>query len=281
MERKRKKRRILKKLKKLKKPFRLIVLNENTFEEKFSYSLTPLNVIAMLGGFIVVFSVILYLLIVFTPLKNVLVPDFSSYESREDARKARFTADSLTHVLQTQEKYFTDLKLILSGGSPVTQLSDTTKLKEVDLTYQSTELEQKLTDETNNMQGMIRYSGNAKKSEEGVFLFPPVSGSFVASNNSGAVVWQANANESVKSISEGTVIGASFSIEQGNIVIVQHTNNLISIYKNLKILLVSNGKKVKAGESLGWVNEKNGRNEIIFELWKNGQPENISNHYGY
>ena len=53
MERKKKSKEIVKKLK---KPFRLIILNENSFEERFSYSLTPMNLIVMLGGFLVVFA---------------------------------------------------------------------------------------------------------------------------------------------------------------------------------------------------------------------------------
>ena len=46
-------------MKKLKSRFRLTVLNEKTFEEQFSYSLTPLNLIVLFGGFLVVFGTLL------------------------------------------------------------------------------------------------------------------------------------------------------------------------------------------------------------------------------
>jgi hypothetical protein len=75
-------------IKKLKSRFRLTVLNENTFEEKLSYSLTPLNLIIMFGGMLIVFGTLIYLLVAFTPLKNYVIPDYAATEFREEARRA-------------------------------------------------------------------------------------------------------------------------------------------------------------------------------------------------
>jgi len=276
MERKKKKRRILKKLK---KPFRLIVLNENTFEEKFSYSLTPMNVIVMFGGFIVVFAFLFYALIVFTPLKTVLVPDFSSYESRENARVARFKADSLTQILKSQERYYTDLKLILSGSGPTSNLTDTTKLSEVDLNYQTSDLENKIRTELNRTSGMVLYQGKGKSLGNSLLL-APVSGEYSFIPNSNRVKWVANSNEPAKSILDGTVIDVAFSAVDGNAVFIQHAEGIISVYKNLKTVSVGAGKKVKAGENLGFPNSNNGISEIYFEIWKNGSSESIQTYFG-
>lgn len=276
MERKRKKRRILKKLK---KPFRLIVLNENTFEEKFSYSLTPMNVIVMFGGFIVVFAFLFYALIAFTPLKTVLVPDFSSYESRENARVARFKADSLTQVMRSQEKYYADLKLILSGSGPVSNLTDTTKLAEVDLNYQTSEIENKIRAELSQTSGMTQYRRKTN-SMGGSILFPPVEGEYSFVSNSNQVNWKCGVNETVKSILDGTIIETSFSPVDGNRILVQHADGLVSVYKNLKSVSVSMGKKVKAGETLGLPQVKNGSGELLFEIWKNGGAENVQAYFG-
>ena len=276
MERKRKKRRILKKLK---KPFRLIVLNENTFEEKFSYSLTPMNVIVMFGGFIVVFAFLFYALIAFTPLKTVLVPDFSSYESRENARVARFKADSLTQVMRSQEKYYADLKLILSGSGPVSNLTDTTKLAEVDLNYQTSEIENKIRAELSQTSGMTQYRGKTHSMGSSMLL-PPVEGEYSFVPNSNQVNWKCGLNETVKSILDGTIIETSFSPVDGNRILVQHADGLVSAYKNLKSVSVSMGKKVKAGETLGLPQVKNGSGELLFEIWKNGISENIQAYFG-
>jgi len=104
-------------LKKLKSRFRLTVLNESTFEEKLSYSLTPLNLIIMFGGMLIVFGTLIYLLVAFTPLKNYVIPDYASTVYREEARIARMQTDSLFEEVRKNERYLTDLKTILSGGT--------------------------------------------------------------------------------------------------------------------------------------------------------------------
>lgn len=282
MERKRKRKKILKKLK---KPFRLIVLNENSFEERFSYSLTPMNVIVMFGGFLVLFSLLFYSLIAFTPLRTILIPDFSSYESREDARKARLTADSLTAVLKSQEHYFNDLKIILSGGNPISSIPDSipAKIEGVDLNYQASEIDQAVRNELQNSPNTLSPQGT-KIPEAGYLLFPPVSGNmnsnFEPQFGKKGVYWTSVKNEPVKSVLDGTIISSSYTVSDGNTVLIQHPNNMVSAYKNLAVLLKQNGESVKAGEGIGWVGENaNGQGQFYFEIWKNSVPVDPKTYY--
>ena len=282
MERKRKRKKILKKLK---KPFRLIVLNENSFEERFSYSLTPMNVIVMFGGFLVVFSLLFYSLIAFTPLRTILIPDFSSYESRADARKARLMADSLNAVMKSQEHYFSDLKIILSGGNPISSIPDSIpkKVEGIDLNYSVSEIDQAVRNElqttTNNYTPQL-----TKIPEAGYLLFPPVAGS-ISSNfepqfGKKGVYWTSVKNEAVKSVLDGTIISSSYTVSDGNTVLIQHPNNMVSAYKNLAVLLKQNGESVKAGEGIGWVSENaNGQGQFYFEIWKNSVPVDPKTYY--
>jgi murein DD-endopeptidase MepM/ murein hydrolase activator NlpD len=282
MERKRKRKKILKKLK---KPFRLIVLNENSFEERFSYSLTPMNVIVMFGGFLVVFSLLFYSLIAFTPLRTILIPDFSSYESRENARKARLTADSLTAVLKSQEHYFGDLKIILSGGNPITAIPDSIpkKAEGIDLNYNVSEIDQAVRNELQTTPS--NYTPQLTKiPEAGYLLFPPVAGS-ISSNfepqfGKKGVYWTSVKNEAVKSVLDGTIISSSYTVSDGNTVLIQHPNNMVSAYKNLAVLFKQNGESVKAGEGIGWVSENaNGQGQFYFEIWKNSVPVDPKTYY--
>lgn len=275
MERKRKRKRILKKLK---KPFRLIVLNENSFEERFSYSLTPMNVIVMLGGFLVVFSLLFYSLIAFTPLRTILIPDFSSYESRADARKARLMADSLTSVLKSQEHYFSDLKIILSGGKPTSTLPDSVPKGSttVDLSYAISDVDQAVREELDRA-NTVFVTQLGKIPEAGYLLFPPVAGTistnFEPQNGKRGVYWTSVKNEPVKSVLDGTIISSSYTVSDGNSVVIQHPNNMVSTYKNLSVLFKQNGEPVKAGEGIGWVGENaNGQGQFYFEIWKNSVP---------
>jgi murein DD-endopeptidase MepM/ murein hydrolase activator NlpD len=284
MERKKKRKKILKKLK---KPFRLIVLNENSFEERFSYSLTPMNVIVMIGGFLVVFSLLFYSLIAFTPLRTVLIPDFSSYESLADARKARLMADSLNSVLKSQEHYFTDLKIILSGGNPVSSIPDSVPKgsQSVDLTYTISDVDQAVREELDHA-STVFVTQAGKIPEAGYLLFPPVAG-IISSNfepqfGKKGVYWTSVKNEAVKSVLDGTIISSSYTVSDGNTVLIQHPNNMVSAYKNLAVLLKQNGESVKAGEGIGWVSENtNGQGQFYFEIWKNSVPVDPKTYYAY
>lgn len=275
MERKRKRKKILKKLK---KPFRLIILNENSFEERFSYSLTPMNLIVMLGGFLVVFSLIFYSLIAFTPLRTILIPDFTSYESREDARRARLMVDSLNSVLKSQEHYFSDLKIVLSGGKPVSNTPENVPVgsESVDLTYAISDIDKAVRIELDNSKRVFA-TQMSKIPEAGYLLFPPVAGT-ISSNfepqfGKKGVYWTSVKNEAVKSVLDGSIISSSYTVGDGNTVLIQHSNNMVSAYKNLAVLLKQNGESVKAGEGIGWVGENaNGQGQFYFEIWKNSVP---------
>lgn len=115
-------------LKRLKSKFRLTILNENTFEERFSYSLTPMNVIVMFGGLLFVFGLIIYLLVAFTPLKVYLVPGYVDVEYREEARIARMKVDSINSVLLQQQTYLNSV-ITIFNGKHVEQDVDTTASK--------------------------------------------------------------------------------------------------------------------------------------------------------
>ena len=102
-------------LKKLKSKFRLTVINEKTFHEQFSYSLTPMNLIIMFGGFLIVFGALFYVLIAYTPVKRFL-PGYTDQSFNVEAIEARMRVDSLLEVARQQDKYISDLRIILSGG---------------------------------------------------------------------------------------------------------------------------------------------------------------------
>ena len=244
-----------------------------------------MNVIVMFGGFVVVFSLLFYSLIAFTPLRTVLIPDFSSYESRADARKARLMADSLNSVMKSQEHYFSDLKIILSGGNPVSSIPDSIpkKAEGVDLNYNVSEIDQAVRNELQNNPN--NYTPQLTKiPEAGYLLFPPVAGSistnFEPQFGKKGVYWTSVKNEAVKSVLDGTIISSSYTVSDGNTVLIQHPNNMVSAYKNLAVLLKQNGESVKAGEGIGWVGENaNGQGQFYFEIWKNSVPVDPKTYY--
>jgi murein DD-endopeptidase MepM/ murein hydrolase activator NlpD len=277
-------------LKRLKSRFRLTVLNESTFEEKFSYSLTPLNVIIMFGGMLIVFGALIYLLVAFTPLKNYVIPDYASTIYREEARIARIQADSLLEESRKTERYLNDLKVILSGGS-LSNATDTVPSGSAtpDLNYNVSDLDesmrQKISEQDRFSIEAIEETEDRKK---GLILFKPVNGTISSSFNPKeghyGVDLVAPKDDPVKAVLDGTIIAAAFTADEGNIISVQHANNLISVYKHNSVLLRKVGDMVKAGESIAFIGDSGENSEgphLHFELWENGAPVNPTQYLSF
>jgi len=277
-------------LKRLKSRFRLTVLNESTFEEKFSYSLTPLNVIIMFGGMLIVFGALIYLLVAFTPLKNYVIPDYASTIYREEARIARFQSDSLLEESRKTERYLNDLKVILSGGT-LSNSTDTVPSgsAKADLNYNVSELDesmrQKISEQDRFSIEAIEETEDRKK---GLILFKPVNGTISSGFNPKeghyGIDLVAPKDDPVKSVLDGTVIAAAFTADDGNIISVQHANNLISVYKHNSVLLRKVGDLVKAGESIAFIGDSGENSEgphLHFELWENGAPVNPTQYLSF
>lgn len=101
-------------LDKIKESRRLIILNEETFEEQFSLKLSILNVF-ILGtiGAIFLISVTTYI-IAFTPLREY-IPGYSSTELKENALMLGLKSDSLAFELKKNEAYIESVKKVLTG----------------------------------------------------------------------------------------------------------------------------------------------------------------------
>lgn len=277
-------------LKKLKSRFRLTVLNEATFEEKLSYSLTPLNLIIMFGGMLVVFGSLIYLLVAFTPLKNYVIPDYASTGYREEARIARLQADSLFEEVRKNDRYLNDLKVILNGGTLSNTSDSSQSINETpNLNYDVSELDEtmrrKISEQDRFSIEAIEETEDRKK---GLILFKPVNGTifnaFNPKDGHYGIDLVAPKDDPVKSVLDGTVIAASFTADDGNVISIQHANNLVSVYKHNAVLLRKIGDMVKAGESIAFIGDSGENSEgphLHFELWENGSPVNPTQYLSF
>jgi len=102
---------------KLKNRYRIVLINDTTFEEKFSLSLTPMNVFVGFSSFLVFFSIIITLLIIFTPLREY-IPGYSSPDMKKDLAKTLYKADSLEQVLKDKDVYLKNVMNIMQGQIP-------------------------------------------------------------------------------------------------------------------------------------------------------------------
>jgi hypothetical protein len=93
---------------------RLVILNEDTFEEIFSFKLNLMNVfVAATSGAILLIS-FTTVIIAFTPLRE-FIPGYSSSKLKKDATELALKSDSLTLALQQNEAYIKSIKKVLTG----------------------------------------------------------------------------------------------------------------------------------------------------------------------
>lgn len=267
-------------LKKLKHKYRLVVMNDATFEERWSFLLSPLNVFTAVGIITITVIVLTILLIAFTGLKQ-FVPGYPDQDIRDQAYdNAKLLEDQQAQIEQ-QAAYIQNLQIILNGGVP----GDTALMRPDSIN--TLELGQFENSEFDSIQRVLieqedRYNvivDPANSSMSGVLLFTPVRGSVSGSFNTktghyGVDIVSPNKDETIKSVLDGVVIFASYTSDGGKVIQVQHANGIVSVYKHNSTLLKNVGDDVKAGEPIaiiGNTGEETDGPHLHFELWQNGR----------
>ncbi|WP_338406966.1 peptidase [uncultured Flavobacterium sp.] len=93
---------------------RLVILNEDTFEELFSFKLNLMNVfVTVTSSAILLISFTTYL-IAFTPLRE-FIPGYSSSKLKKDATVLALKSDSLSNALKKNEAYIKSIQKVLTG----------------------------------------------------------------------------------------------------------------------------------------------------------------------
>jgi murein DD-endopeptidase MepM/ murein hydrolase activator NlpD len=277
---------------KLKSKFKLVIINDSTFEEKFSLSLTPMNVFVAFSSFLVFFASIIITLIVFTPIREY-IPGYTDTRTIQLAKWANLRVDSLEKALMDKEMYYKNLLNIVHDR---VEYADTAMMQEggkktsENLPGGAGKLEQQLQKEfehTENNDVMEQLS-EISQAINAVHYFAPVKGVvteiYNATEGHYAVDVVTKQNEPVKAISEGRVVLSTWTPETGNIIAIQHRNSLLSIYKHNAVLLKKVGMFVTAGEPVavvGNTGELTTGPHLHFEIWENGKPTNPEDYINF
>jgi hypothetical protein len=112
-------------LKRLRNRYRLVVMNEDTYEEVVKFRLSRLSVYIVMSSVFVLLTVLTVALIVFTPIKYYLPGvGYGDVKQVREYRSLKIKTDSIETALRYKEKYLNDLKKVLSGE--VVKLDTTT-----------------------------------------------------------------------------------------------------------------------------------------------------------
>ncbi len=113
-------------LKRLQNRYRLVVMNEDTYEEVVKFKLSRLSVYIFLSTVFVVLVGLIIALLVFTPLKYYLPGiGYGNAKQMREYKDLTMRTDSIEKDLRFKEKYYDDLHKVLKGNLPVL---DTNKL---------------------------------------------------------------------------------------------------------------------------------------------------------
>jgi murein DD-endopeptidase MepM/ murein hydrolase activator NlpD len=270
--------------------YRLVILNEDTFEEKLSFKLTRLNVFILGSLFSIVLIVGTIFLIAFTPLREY-IPGYSSTKLKKDATKLVYKADSLQQVLEVNNMYIQKVRALLTGEISEVLFDKDSVLQAIKYDKDSINLDPTIVDLEfrQEIESADRYSifDEATKDVDIVF-FAPVTGTLTdvydVEKKHFAVDIAVEMGTPVKSVADGTVIFAEWTAETGNVIIVKHTSGFISIYKHNTALHKHQGDLVKSGEvlaSAGDTGEYSTGPHLHFELWNEGYPVNPINYIDF
>lgn len=239
--------------------YRLVILNESTFEEKISFKLSRLNV--FVTGTLCIIGLIAFttLLIAFTPLREY-IPGYSSTKLKRQATELTYKTDSLVNTLNYTNRYLNNIRMVLKGDIDNNGINRDSLFEQFKLDPSSVDLSPIKEDSLLRAEVALEdkynlFERNSYNTD--LILFPPLSGILSEIYNREkkhfAVDVVAPKDTPIKSVANGIVIFAEWTAETGYVIIVEHKEGLLSVYKHNGSLNKSQGDIVRSGEVIASV----------------------------
>ena len=270
-------------LKNLLNDYKVVVSNDHTFEEKLSFKASKIGVFVLT----LVYSSILILftisVIFFTQLRE-FVPGYSSSDLLARTVYLTQKVDSLEQQITLNNAFYKSIKDVLSGNTEEL-ISREDLLVDSNLTTNSF-----VSISTNSEDSILRkYIENEDKFNltqnelivENKMFFSPIKGDitqgFNFEENHFAIDISADIGTPVKSVLDGKILFSEWSVDTGHVIIIDHGENIISVYKHNSKSLKEQNDFVQAGEVIAYSGNQGSLSSgphLHFELWKNGTPIN-------
>jgi len=275
-------------MRRIRDQYRLVILNEETLEERISFKLSRLNVFVAIGLLSIILVFITTYIIAFTPLKEY-IPGYTDVTLQRRIYELQLRSDSVAFAMRAQERYLEDLRKVLAGDLPNERKmvpADTAQTRNYQNIKDSRSPEDSIlrTEYDNaNKYNLFKSDKSSGKgaSMRNITFFAPIRGivtsEFDPLRKHFGIDIVAARDEVIKSVQDGTVIFSGWTVETGNVIAIQHPGNIISIYKHNSVLLKKEGNIVNAGETIaiiGETGELSSGPHLHLELWINGIPVN-------
>ena len=262
--------------------YRVVVMTENSLEEKLALRLSKIRFFTLICLLCVVIVLFTTAIISLTPLSNYL-PGKSSREVQSSLISLSFRSDSLEDVIKNRDLYIQSLSNVVTGTD--LHKPEEAKTPEKNIRFESISLDKSSEDSLLRVAVELENKGaiyhKSKKKDELFLFYSPVEGivvdGFNFDNKHYGVDVVAKENATVSSVLEGTVVASNWTPKTGYVLMIQHKNNYISVYKHNSSLFKEVGDFVLAGERVAIVGnsgELSSGPHLHFELWHKGIPVN-------
>ena len=281
---------------KIRKKYRIVVYNNETYEERVHFKLTLLNFFSVLIAASVLLIVLVTYLIAFTPLREY-IPGYTDVSLNRRVYEMERKADSLELVFKQKDLYINNLKRIITGegfenDSVNSLLAKSSNTNFDDIVIKSSKQDsifrREYEEETRNNLFSNEIMSDVGQEFKLVSFFTPLNGivtnHFNREEKHFGTDLVASNNSVIKATADGTVIYSDWTVENGYCIGIQHNGNLFSVYKHNAVLLKEDGDFVNAGDAIAIYGNSGSLTtgpHLHFELWYNGTPLNPEDYISF
>ena len=268
---------------KLTRSYKVVVSSEDTFEKRLSFSTNKFNVFLVLSLYSIILIAFTISVVFFTQIRE-MVPGYSSSDLLTQAIYLTKKTDSLENELELNNTFYKSIENVLSGKTEQIIYKDTLALSNekdnIDFQAVLTNAEDSILRKYVEEEDKFNLTKNELVIENKMFVSPvkgQITQKFDPLNNHFALDILVDTGTPVKSILEGKVIFSEWSVDTGHVLIIDHGDNIISVYKHNSKVLKTQNNFVKAGEVIAYSGNQGTLStgpHLHFELWKNGTPIN-------
>jgi murein DD-endopeptidase MepM/ murein hydrolase activator NlpD len=274
-------------LNKLRNKYRLVIMNDETLEERLTFRLSRLNVFVVLGTLTIILIILTTILIAFTSLREY-IPGYTNVGLQKKLYELQIKTDSIEKGLEKKDLFIQNMKDVMNGKDlsvdiPLTKDS-LHKYNNIKLKKSPEDSLLRAEVENQGKYNLYRFENteNVRQKNQSigkVLFFIPLKGvitnGFNTKQDHYGIDIVAKQNEAIKCVLDGTVIFSNWTLETGYTIVIQHQENIISVYKHNSALLKKEGDFVKAGDPIaiiGQTGELATGPHLHFELWSDGNP---------
>lgn len=252
--------------------YRLAVIDEENLSEVRSFRVSLLNIYIWISTILLLLGIGIISLIFFTPVKR-LVPGYGEVEQNQQYLSLKGRVAEIEDALEVQQLYNESLKKIIQGEDNKNVLTDSKgeiiKLPGINDAEADPSI---ISAEDIDNTRITRVLGS-------LFFVPPVTGTISSGyldvkSHYGVDILAAR-NTPIKSIMSGVVVFSDWTMEAGNTMVIQHDNNIVSVYKHNSELLKKSGDLVQSGEAIAIIGNTGTLSDgphLHLELWYDGYP---------